>query len=808
MLKKKISTWKGCLVFGVLVFGGVCFAVDAGSTADHEKLRIGGVDTLGNHSISRPKVLSKVRARTGDMFNAASVAEDCDRIGHIVGVHTAYYNKKIVDNKVMLTFVVVEKRLIRSIAIKGNVKVKTGKLLTELTFRKGDYLDVFSAISGAKMMADYYQKKGYHFAEVKLNEEELNEESPLKVEITDQELVKLELVHKQQNRARVVYTITEGPRCRIKKVSFEGNDTISSKRLKKVPKTRPRKFMVVPAYYDRDQIDDDITRLLEAYKKLGYLNIQVGKEVTFSEDKKEGYVKFVIDEGPIFLVESVSVDSEPIGKDYWIIASEDKWAKWVTQPGLVNNEPYSDAKAAYSKKTTERGFRAEGYIDVKAEPDIKYTPDNKVIVNFIVDKGKASKIGMIEITGNKEVQERVIRSVLAESHFTPGNWWDAEGARGDGTGYLEENVKTFIYAKDVKITPGDPVEGSDFRDAQVSVAESQTGSIMFGVGAGTDLGIGGLISLDQRNFDINDWPESWKEFITGKAFKGAGQHFKISANPGTEQSSYLVSFDDSYFCEKLVTFEISASGFEREQESWDVTRDKAYVGFEKRYRNSIWRRGFAFRIENVKIDSFESGTPKEVAKVRGDNFLYGAKLFLNRGGYFDIAYEQVGGDFTFGLLSATQRWYKTLKEDIAGRKTTLETRIHGATVVGDAPTFEKFYAGGSTSIRGFDYRGVSTRGRPAGQTADGGDPVGSDWVFLANAEVAVPLETDALSWLFFVDTGVIDTGGVRASLGTGIQLLLPNLIGKIPIRLELAVPFVKDDNDDTEVFSFSVARFF
>ena len=807
MIKKRISSaWVGCLVSALLVFGGVCFAADADSTVDHEKLRIGGVETLGNHSISRPKVLSKVRARTGDLFNAASAAEDCDRIGHIEGVHTAYYNKKIVDNKVMLTFVVVEKRLIRSIAIKGNKKVKTVKLLKELTFRKGDYLDVFSAISGARMMADYYHKKGYHFAEVKLNEKELNEESPLKVEITEQELVKLELTQKQQNRARVVYTITEGPLCRIKKVSFEGNDTITSKRLKKVPKTRPRKFMVMPAYYDRDQLEEDIAKLQEAYKKLGYLNIQVDKEITFSENKKDAYVKFVIDEGRIFYVEDVIIT----GNEF--IDNEEILKKMK----LTKGQAYGNEKAQFDTRHILRSYRQDGFVDAKVDHSRTFTSEGKVVAEFNVDSGDRFKIGRISISGNKEVHGKVVRSILDEEGFVPGRWYNGELAQGNGQGELEKTLRRLIMAESATIEPTGERPG--VRDAQVSIVESRTGSIMFGAGVASNTGLIGQITLDQRNFDIMDWPESWKEFLTGKAFKGAGQRFRASANPGTEQSSYSVSFGDSYLYEKPVSFDISGSGFEREQESWDVTRNKAYLGFEKRYENR-WRRGFAFRAENVEIDSFDNDTPKEIAEVRGDNFLYGAKLFLrkdttdsrflpSKGYNFNISYEQVAGDFTFGLLSATQRWYKTLKEDLAGRKTILETKIHGATTVGDAPPFEKFYAGGTGSLRGFKYRGVSTRGRPVGQTGDGGDPVGSDWVILGNIEVAVPLETDALSWLFFVDTGMIDTGGVRASIGTGIQILLPQWFGPVPMRFELAAPIAKDNDDDTRAFSFSVGALF
>ena len=79
---------------------------------------------------------------------------------------------------------------------------------------------------------------------------------------------------------------------------------------------------------------------------------------------------------------------------------------------------------------------------------------------------------------------------------------------------------------------------------------------------------------------------------------------------------------------------------------------------------------------------------------------------------------------------------------------------------------------------------------------------------VANAEVAVPLTTEVLSWLFFVDVGAIDTGGVRASVGTGIQIMIPQWFGPVPMRFELSTPFIKDGDDEIQVFSFSVGALF
>jgi outer membrane protein assembly factor BamA len=72
----------------------------------------------------------------------------------------------------------------------------------------------------------------------------------------------------------------------------------------------------------------------------------------------------------------------------------------------------------------------------------------------------------------------------------------------------------------------------------------------------------------------------------------------------------------------------------------------------------------------------------------------------SQGGIFEVGYEQVGGDFTFGLLSSTYKWYTTLHEDLAEQRTIFSTRVHAGTTVSDAPPFEKYYAGGQGSIRG------------------------------------------------------------------------------------------------------------
>jgi len=719
------------------------------------------------------------------MFETTVAAEDARRIAQLPGVEYSYYNTAVVDNRIQLTFVVVERNIVRSIVFAGNHAYKAKTLGGKLGFKIGDYLDPIMAKSGRENLTEFYRKKGFAFVQVTVDAEKLRE-------------------------GKVIYAIDEGPRVKTTAVRFSGNSAIRTKELKRAIKTGKKRFFLWPSRYTEEKVDKDVARLQRIYYEKGFLDASITARKQFSEDKSKVQITFLIDEGQVYSVGKIDFK----GNEHF----EDSQLR--SKLRLKEGQIYSERKADSDVEQLLALYRENGFVDAKVERSGKFVSETKVNVEFEITEAERFRIGQINITGNEQTQDKVIRRVLDEYDFQPGRWYNADIARGDGSGRLERLIQRTAYTEAATITPSGEVGGQ--RDAQVSVVEGQTGMVMLGAGVASDSGIIGQVIFEQRNFDVSDWPESFGEFITGRAFKGAGQNLRIVLQPGTEVSEYLISFTEPYFKNKPVALDVMGSNWERDRESYDEERTKGYVGFEKRYKNH-WRRSIGFRVENVDVDSVDSDAPKEIEDVKGGNAIAGIKLGIGRdltddrfnpskGYIFNASYEQVGGDHTFGVLSGTCRLYKTLREDLAERKTILATKLLAATVVGDAPPFEKFYAGGSGiyGIRGFDYRGVSTRGLPTAPSTSTKrkDPIGSDWVFLANAEVAVPLVSDSLAALFFVDSGAIDSGNWRVAVGTGIQILIPQWFGPVPMRFEIAAPLMKDDEDDTRVFSFSMGRLF
>lgn len=772
---------QGYKLIGIIagVLSCLCLlAVTLAAAESPEGLIVARVEVVGNVTLTRAEVLSVVRTRPGQVFSEALATEDAERIAKLAAAESAYYNTQIQDGKVLLTYVVVERNLVRSISFKGSHKLSDQLLAKELAFKRGDYLDVFAVRAGADALMELYKKKGFPWATVT---------------ITDADQAAMQM-------GQVIYTINEGPRPKIASVKFDGNRVLSSRALSGAIKSKKHKFLIFSNYYKADQLEKDTQKLLEIYHKKAYLDAQVKSAVTFNDKKTKAYITFTIIEGPVYLVDSIQY----VGNTFFDAQALQEGTK------LRKDYYYSEAWAEFDVKKIRAKYGEKGFVEAAVQVNRTFLPGALVKVVFEIKEGKRYRIGDVIITGNTTIQDHAIRRVLDEEKFTPGQWYNADIARGDGEGELERTVRQTVVTESAKIYPvgNDP----NTRDALVSIKEGQTGSIMLGAGVASDSGIIGQISLDQRNFDYKDTPESWGELFTGKAFRGAGQRFRISLNPGTVVSTYSVSFTEPYLYDLPVALNLGASSFERWRESYNENRLAATVGFQKRYDND-WRRGINFRAERVDVTDLDWTAPKEVVDVKGNNNLFGTRLYIqkdttdsqyrpSRGYNFDAGYEQVLGDFTFGVVTATQRWYTTLYEDLSENKTVLETKIWGGSIVGDAPTFEKFYVGGISSMRGFKYRGISPR------SGVDDDPIGSKWAVVGNAEVAVPLGSETFSALFFTDVGTVETGGIRASVGMGVQIMIPQFFGPVPMRFELAAPLMKNDQDETQAFSFSVGALF
>lgn len=366
---------------------------------------------------------------------------------------------------------------------------------------------------------------------------------------------------------------------------------------------------------------------------------------------------------------------------------------------------------------------------------------------------------------------------------------------------------TQVYAPTPVPPPNDP-----FADLVINLEETQTGRFMVGVAVNSDAGVVGQISLDEQNFDWRAIPTSMQDVYNGTAFRGGGQHFRLEAAPGTQVQRYLVSWQEPYLLDTPISLNLSGSFYNRRYDDWDEERLGGRVGFGYQWVDRDLSGMLTYRGENVKIYDVADPTLPEYAEVEGDNSLHGFGFrlvndkrdnpFLATDGYYvSASVEQVVGSFTYTRAELDARTYVLLRErpDHTGRHVlTYQTRV-GITG-SDTPVYDRFYAGGFSTMRGYDFRGASP--------LINGHEVGGDWMFINTLEYMFPLTADDMvHGVVFVDHGTVTQSitldDYRVAPGLGLRITVPAM-GPAPIALDFAWPVAGPDFDDERVFTFNV----
>lgn len=764
---------------------------DTGQTVSAEEApkTIVNVKIEGNDTLSENAVRSYIKTREGVVYDEQMLKDDRDRLmasGRFSSVEAARtYTPKGVE----VVFRVKERETVESIDIRGAKTFEGETLKAELPFFAGDPLNPASVESGKQAILNKYREKGYYFASVEIDKAAL------------------------ANR-KVVYTVVEGPNVVVKKVRFQGNQYYKNIQLSLRTETKAKLWPFIAGTLDLDKLESDLLTIRNLYISEGFLDCEVGRELTFSDDKTEATIIFIIREGPRYRV------NEVIFRGNTLFGDEELARRLNLQQGrfLTSEDQQHDVRRI------EAAYGELGYIHAVVTPSKQFVDPRRpvpnwarhldggqpALVNFVLDieEHDQYRIGSIRIQGNSITQERVIRRELS---FRPEQLYNTVAVD-----HSESRLKELQLFNKVEINPVPPADQArGVRDVLVEVEEGKTAEFLVGVGVSTNSGLLGTVSFRQRNFDILGWPGSFKNWHRKHAFKGAGQTFSIVAEPGTEFTRVTVGWSTPYIYDQPYSLSGKLFLYDRGQESYDETHLGTQWSVGHRFKNR-WYGQLSMRYENVDLQA-DNDAPLEVMEDDGDHTLVGLQGALvrdrtdsrwlpSRGDRFRFSYEQVVGTDTFGQFNASYSKYYTVYTDALDRKHILAGRVSYGHIVGDAPVFEKFYGGGLGSVRGFQYRGISPRGTRANGTKHD-DPIGGDMMLFAGGEYTFPIATKHIRGVVFLDSGTVEEDftitDYRVSAGFGLRWTIP-FFGPVPMSLDFGFPIVKGEDDEEQLLSFSL----
>jgi outer membrane protein assembly complex protein YaeT len=737
----------------------------------------------GSQNVPTQRIMSLIQTKPGAEYKADVVHEDVRKLYDTkLFADVRVVTQRTQDNKIVVYFQLKElPGVIREILYLGANHLKKDDLESTTGLKVGAPLNPWATQKARQAILAKYQEKGRLSASVDILEGD------------------------KVGDTRIVFSITEGPVAKVGSTDFVGNHFVSSARLRTQINTS-RSLLGIGGDFNPMMADNDVTKLEEYYRHNGFHDVQVRRELQWDANQRYVHLVFHIDEGPRYKVGGVDVVGVPAPKRQELMPLVSS-----VKPGEVFNQNNVDKDKNRIKDWL--GYQGK---DAVIQEAAFYPPDRpgQVIINYEVQERPPSRVGQIFIAGNDVTRDNVI---LRQVPLYPGQPLTYPDLRVAERNLARLNI--FQVKPDQGIRPtvsvlDDNNPDNPYKDVLINVQEDQTGSLLFGIGVNSDAGLTGTIVLNERNFDITRWPTSFEDLLSGHAFRGAGQEFRIEAVPGTDLQRYSATWREPFLFDSDYALTVAGYYYNRIYDEYREGRVGTRISVDRKL-SQYWRGSIGVRVEGIGVHDVASFEPDDYQRVVGNNFLVAPRIGVTRdtrdsylrpteGSLVDISFEEALGDFTFPIfnIEANKFWTTYQRPDGSGRH-VLAFRSQLGIEGSNAPVYERFFAGGYHSLRGFEFRGVGPE--------INGFRVGGDFMFLNSLEYQVPVTaSDALYAVAFLDSGTVESSvelrNYRVAAGFGLRITVP-MLGPVPIALDFGFPIVKAPGDRNQVFSFFVGYF-
>ena len=631
IIMRYLRVIKACVtLFTILFFLGLVFPARILAQEGDLKKIIKYVDVRNNKTVSEAKILSKLKTKRGEIFLDKVVNEDVKRL-YLMGFFSdVSVTIEEVQDGVGVIFIVTEKPPLTSVKFLGNRIYREKKLTSVVKSELNEFADERKLTKDRDEIEDLYKRAGYPWVRV-----------TYRIDVDD-----------ETNQAAAVFIIEEHSKAVVRKIIFIGNSAFSDKRLTKLIKSRTAGFFR-SGVYKKDVIDDDMERIKYFHKSEGFLDVETSYEVLTQEKGRKRWIELVIrvDEGKKYITGDIKI----VGNS--IFPEEDLKALLKMEAGDTLIETSLHGEVA----NIQEYYFAKGYIMAKVKPDtLLNLKTDRVDIIYNVVEGEVCYVNKINIKGNTKTKDVVIRRELK---VQPGDQYD-----GGKLKRSKERLYNLGFFEDI-IFDVEETSVANRKDMVVEVKESKTGEFSFGGGFSSIDKLIGFVEIEQRNFDLFNFP----------TFTGDGQDLKLRGEFGSVRKNYLLSWTEPWIFDEPVSFGFDLYASEQKRSgttgyAYDEERQGGAVRLGKEFSEYL-RGDFTYRLETVDVTDLSVDASQELKDEEGKKTISSALFQLARDtrdnrispitgylltGFIEVAGGPMGGDRDFAKFFSSTSHYSTL----------------------------------------------------------------------------------------------------------------------------------------------------
>jgi translocation and assembly module TamA len=499
--------------------------------------------------------------------------------------------------------------------------------------------------------------------------------------------------------------------------------------------------------------------------------------------------KIAIDKGPLFHLRNIQVHGDGLPSDA------------LAKLGLKQGQPAvaSDVLGAGTRLLT--ALEEDGYALAKVDPPIatEEAPALSLDVVFNATPGRRATIGAIDFTGLHDVNEAFVRRRLLLRQGEPYQPSKIDAARQD--------LLALGVFSGVTVKAGDTIAPDGSLPITFDVQERPSHAVGVTGAYSTDLGASAKVSWSDRNLFGNA-----EQLNLSAAATGLGG--TATTDVGYNITGQFIKPD---FPQRDTSFQFDATALKQSLQAYDQTAFIAGPSLHRKF-SPLWTGAIGIIGEREHILQ---------EQVASDFTLVSLPMTANydstgladptldpthgiRAAFIATPTESLGHPTsTFAILQVSGSTYFDVGDWVFGARpgrSVLAFRglvgsVQGASQF-ELPPDQRFYGGGSGTIRGFKYQSV-------GPLFPDLNPMGGTAIDAGTIEYRQRF-FDSFGAAVFVDGGQVSAGNIPFSgavrIGTGVGLRYYTPVG--PVRLDVAVPVNRPPGGDKFEFYIGLGQSF